>query len=148
MLSGETCMLPMWKKMPVVHKQFSLPNKTPSKLKPPAACVVPTGLNGKESETEGCPDTFCPRHGLWAGASFTRWCFCGQGLLRMLPGSLRKTWSGLCCKLNSEVLLGTCKRFPPQAMLWITKVCLQLDRDVYVFVAGYMLCERRFWIRI
>lgn len=75
-------------------------------------------------------------------ASFTRWHFCGQGLLWMLPGSLRKTWNDLCCRLVSEVLFGTRKWFPLQAMLQITKLCLQLDRDVYVFVAGYVCCVK------
>lgn len=36
------------------------------------------------------PWAFCPRHGLCAGVSFTKWCFYGQGLLQMLPGSLKK----------------------------------------------------------
>lgn len=57
--------------MPIIHKEFPLLNKTPAKIKPFAACVVPTGLNGKESETEGCPDTFCLPHGLWPGTSLT-----------------------------------------------------------------------------
>lgn len=72
MVSGEMCRLLEWKKMPVVNKQFSLLNRTLAKLKPPAACVAPIGLSGKESETEGCPDTFSLPHGLWAGASFPR----------------------------------------------------------------------------
>lgn len=36
------------------------------------------------------PWAFCPHHGLCAGVSFTKWCFYGQGLLQMLPGSLKK----------------------------------------------------------
>lgn len=56
----------------------------------------------------------------------------------MPPDSLRKTSNVLCCKLDSKVLFDTCKQFLLQAVLQITKLCLQLDRDVYVFVAGYM----------
>lgn len=35
---------------------------------------------------------------------------------------------------STEVLFGACSRFPLEAMLQITKLCLQLDKDVYVFV--------------
>lgn len=40
--------------MPIVHKQFTVPNKMPAKLKPAAVCVILSGLNGKESES--CPE--------------------------------------------------------------------------------------------
>lgn len=42
--------------MPVVHKCFSVPDKMLAKLKPAAVCMVLSGLNGKESETESCPE--------------------------------------------------------------------------------------------
>lgn len=53
-----------------------------------------------------------------------------------------KKRNGLCCKLDSEILFGTCKLFPPQVMLPITKLCLQPDWNVCVFGAGYMSCTK------
>lgn len=137
MLSGDMCMLPMWKKMPIVDKKYSLPAKTPAKLKPPAAWVVPTGLNGKESETE------FPWHLLYPPRPMG-WSFIHQ-LMCLWPRSPPNAawqsekymkWSLL------QTRLWTCKRFPPQAVLQITKLCLQVDRDVYVFVAGCMCCVK------
>lgn len=103
---------------------------------------------GKEFETEDCPNTLSPHHGQWAGASFTR---CHSGDKGLLLPSQATTWQseksmqrslGLCCKLNSEVLLGACKQFSPQAVLQTTKLCFHIDRDFNVLVAGYNCCVK------
>lgn len=40
-----------------VHKRFAVPDKMLAKIKPAAVCMVLSGLNGKESESESCPET-------------------------------------------------------------------------------------------
>lgn len=39
-----------------VHKHLALPDKMLAKIKPAAACMVLSGMNGKESESESCPE--------------------------------------------------------------------------------------------
>lgn len=94
-----------------VHKHFAVPDKMLAKIEPAAVCVVLSGLNGKESESCPEPSVLTMACGLefhlpsevFVAEVSSKCCLAVQG---------EKKLNGLCCKLDSEILFGTCKLFP------------------------------------
>lgn len=100
-----------------VHKHFAVPVRMLAKIKPAAVCMVLSGLSGKESESENCPEhsvltmafglEFHLPSDVFVAKVSSKCC-----LVVQKKNKQKKRRNGFCCKFYSEILFGTCTLFP------------------------------------
>lgn len=97
-----------------VHNHFAVPDKMLAKIKPAAVCMVLSGLNGKESESESCPEPSVLTMACGLEFHLPSEVFMAEvsSKCHLAVQKKKKKLNGLCCKLDSEILFGTCKLFP------------------------------------
>lgn len=147
MLSEGVCMSPEWKKKPLYISNFPSPSEHQWISNLLLCAWFLQGWMGRKPKLRVAlmPSVF--HHSLWAGASFIRQCFSGQGL-QTLRDSLRRTWNVLLqTQLWStvryiETICSASSASNYKATLAAWQRCLCISGQLHV------LCEKHFRFRI